>query len=336
MKSVSFSFRSQLRAAFLLFVAVMLLQPYLMGQEKAAGQYTEEEYKAMEAARAESDPAAKTALIVKFFKAYPKSSLKQYVIGDFQSMMGKLQQAQNWSAISSYGRQVIPFDPDNQYLISLLAASYQQTKNYKAFVEFGEQAYKSNPTGNMAYYLAKAYLELGNMAKFLQWGETTVDKMPENHEILLELTKQYSAAQNGAKADRYARQALKVINAATKPENMSDADWKRYTDYANATCYYVIGYNAHQQGKYDVAIGSLESSVKYHKRNDAAYYFLGQSYWQMRKLDMAMKSFAKSYLLNGSTSTAAKQHLDNLYRQTHNNSLAGLDRVIAKAQEELK
>ena len=49
-----------------------------------------------------------------------------------------------------------------------------------------------------------------------------------------------------------------------------------------------------------------------------------------------MKNFAKAYLLKGNTSKAAKQYLDNLYKSSHQNTLVGLERVIAKAQEELQ
>lgn len=325
------------RAAALLLAAAAFVQPYLMSQEKPAAQYSEEEYKAMEQIRGEADPADKAALVVKFFKAYPNSSLKEYVIGDFVAMMSKLQQAQKWDQVTQYGRQVIGFDPGNQYLIGFLAEGYRQTKNYKAFVEFGEQAYQKNPSGNLAYFLAKAYLEIGNMQKFLQWGETTVAKMPENYEIQLELVKQYSAIKNDAKADTYARQAVKTLSAMTKPpEGMSAADWKKYTDWAFATCYYQMGYYANLQNNYSAAISNLMNSVKYYKRNDAAYYYLGQAFWRQNNLAMAMMNFAKAYLLNGSTSAAARQHLENIYKASNRGSLTGLDKVLAKAQEELK
>jgi len=336
MMSVSTSFQHRFYAAVLLLAAMAFVQPYLMGQEKAAAQYTEEEYKAMEGVKAEGGAADKTALVVKFFKAYPKSALAEYVIGDFVSMMGKLQEAGKWAEVTNYGRQVVPFDSDNQYLVAMLAEGFRQTKNYRQFVDFGEKAYQTNASGNLAYYMAKAYLELGNLQKFFQWGETTVGKMPDNSEILLELTKRFSAARNDAKADKYARQCLKAVQGMSKPEGMAAGDWKQFQDHVYATCHYVMGYYAHQQNKYEAAIQNLESSTKYYKRNDAAYYFLGQSYWQTRKTDMAMKNFAKAFLLNGSTSVAAKQHLENLYKGTHGGSLTGLDRVIAKAQEELK
>ena len=331
------SFRSRLCAAVLLVVAAVCVQPYLMSQEKAAAQYTEEEYKMMEEIKAQADPAQKTALVVKFFKAYPKSGLSEYVLGDFVTAMSKLQQAQKWSELTSLCRQVVSFAPGNQYLNAYLAEGYRQTKNMKGFAEFGEQAYARNPNERLAYSLAKAYLELGNVQKFVQWGETAVAKMPEAYDIMVDLVKQFSAMRQNAKAEKYARQCIKVLQGMTKaPEGMSDADWKKYADYAYATCYYVIGDNAQQAGKYDVAVSNLQNSVKYYKRNDAAYYFLGQAYWQLRQLGPAMMNFAKAYLLNGSTSAAARQHLENLYKQTHNNTLTGMDKIIARAEEELK
>jgi tetratricopeptide (TPR) repeat protein len=337
MMPVSNSFRSKLRAVVLLLAAAAWVQPYLMSQQKAAAQYTEEEYKMMEEVKAQADPAQKTALVLKFFKAYPKSALTEYVVGDFVAAMGKLQEAQKWSELTSLCRQVVSFVPGNQYLNAFLAEGYRQTKNMKGFVEFGEQAYARNPNERLAYSLAKAYLELGNVQKFIQWGETTVAKMPEAYDIEVDLVKQFSAMRQNAKADKYAKQCIKVLQGMAKaPEGMSEADWKKYTDYAYATCYYVIGEYAQQAGRYDVAVTNLQNSVKYYKRNDAAYYFLGQSYWQLRQLGLAMMNFAKAYLLNGSSSAAARQHLENLYKQTHNNSLTGLDKVIAKAEEDLK
>lgn len=337
MMPVSISFRTRMCAAVLLFVAAACVQPYLMSQEKAAAQYTEEEYKMMEEIKAQGDPAQKTALVVKFFKAYPKSGLSEYVLADFVTAMSKLQEGQKWSELTNYCRQVVSFAPGNQYLNAYLAEGYRQTKNMKGFVEFGEQAYARNPNERLAYSLAKAYLEQGNIAKFIQWGETAVAKMPEAYDIMVDLVKQFSAMRQNAKADKYAKQCIKVLQGMTKPpEGMSEADWKKYSDYAYATCYYVIGDFAQQNGKYDVAVSNLQNSVRYYKRNDAAYYFLGQAYWQLRQLAPAMMSFAKAYLLNGSTSAAARQHLENLYKQTHSNSLTGLDKVIAKAEEELK
>ena len=63
---------------------------------------------------------------------------------------------------------------------------------------------------------------------------------------------------------------------------------------------------------------------------------LVRTFGQLQKVDLAMKNFAKAFLLKGNTSKAAKQYLDNLYKSSHQNTLVGLERVIAKAQEELQ
>jgi tetratricopeptide (TPR) repeat protein len=187
----------------------------------------------------------------------------------------------------------------------------------------------------MAYYLAKAYLELGNGAKFFQWGDRAVAKLPNNHEILLELTKQASGAGRNQTAAKYGAQCLKAIAGAEQPSNMDAGAWKQYSDHVYATCYYVVGHNSFEQQEFAAAVTNLENSVKHFKNNENAYYFLGQSYWQTRKIDLAMKNFAKAFILNGRTAAAAKQQLENLYKQTHRGSLAGLERVIDRAKAEL-
>jgi hypothetical protein len=67
-----------------------------------------------------------------------------------------------------------------------------------------------------------------------------------------------------------------------------------------------------------------------------AYYYLGMSYWQSNKLQPAMLNFAKAYVLKGSTATSARQSLEKLWKSGHRNSLAGIDTVIQRAQQELK
>ena len=127
----------------------------------------------------------------------------------------------------------------------------------------------------------------------------------------------------------------KAIQAASKPEAASEKDWKQYVSNTMATCYNIIGNVAFAAQDFAGAITNLENSLKYYGRNEIAFYHLGQSYWQQGKVDLAMKNFAKAYLLKGKTSAAAKQQLDNLYKSTHQQSLAGQERVIEKAKSEL-
>jgi tetratricopeptide (TPR) repeat protein len=307
---------------------------YALAQDNPA--YTLEEYDAYQAITGESDPAKKMDLITQFFKTYPKSTLKPHITSDFQEALKNLRDAKKWAQVITLGRQFLNAVPDDAYTVAVVAEGYSETKNYQQFVVFGEATYKTNPSGNLAYAMAKAYKELGNNVKYLEWGEKTVASLPDNYETMLEMAIIYSENQRIAESDKYAKQCLKLIQAAKKPEQMADKDWDAYSSRAFLACYLIIGSNAYQRQQYTIAIPNLENAVKYNARNDMAYYWLGECYWQARNTVLALKNYAKASLLNGRAAVPANQKLESLYKQTHANSLVGLDKVKAAAKAELE
>ncbi len=107
-------------------------------------------------------------------------------------------------------------------------------------------------------------------------------------------------------------------------------------DAGYAVAYGVIGNNAYQNRNYAEAVKNLNNAVRYYKNMEQAYYFLGNAYWQLNQLEPAMLNFAKAYLLRGSTSAAAKKYLDQLWASGHRGSLAGVERVLERARQDLK
>ncbi len=305
-------------------------------QDKDAPQYTAEEYKAYQDITAENETGKKIDLIVKFMQDYPKSALQQHVMAAYQAMMAGLQSSQRWDQLVSCGEHFIKVVPTDAYTYSMLATGYQRTNNLKQFVVFGERAFEKKADGNLAYYMAKAYKDMKDDAKYMQWGEKALTLLPDNHELLLDMAKANAAMNKTTQASKYARQGIKVLNSAAKPEGTDDKVWREYVTGGLASCYAIIGNVAYEGKDYAAAISNFESSLKYYKRNGLAYYYLGMSYWQQNKVDMAMLDLAKAYLLGGSSAAAAKQHLDNLYKSTHQQTLVGQERVINKAKEELK
>jgi tetratricopeptide (TPR) repeat protein len=302
----------------------------------AAQEYSPEEYKAYQDITAETDAAKKVAMVVKFIRENPKSTLRQHVGAAYLNTLNGLQKAGAWNQVINLGEQYVAVVPDDQFTLSALVTAYQQTKAYPKFVAFGEKVYAKNPSGNLAYYLAKAYQEMGNDAKFLTWGERAVASMPDNHEILVELARRYGVAKRNAEAAKYSGMCVKAMTGAKKPEETADDLWNRYRTSTLATCYAIAGNVAYERNDYANAISNLENSVKHFKRNDLAYYYLGLSYWQQNRIDIAMLNLAKAYLLKGNASASAKQHLDNLYKSTHGQSLVGQDKVLARAAQDLK
>ena len=140
----------------------------------------------------------------------------------------------------------------------------------------------------------------------------------------------------GNAQDKYARECLKILPTAKKPEGMEDKAWDDMVNNSYAVAYGVLGASSYQNGSYATAIKHLENALQYNNRNESAYYFLGMSYWRTNKLDSAMLNFAKAYLLKGSTSSNAKKYLEQLWSSSHRGSLVGMDRVIQRAQQDMK
>jgi tetratricopeptide (TPR) repeat protein len=312
----------------LLFAASLVLTPKLV----RAQEYTEEEYKVYEDIKAEKDSVKKTDLIIKFLKEKPKNALRPSIINEFQKIIVELRQDKKWSQIISLGDKFLDIAPDDSITISALTAAYAATNNTKGFATFGEKAYAASPSSQLAYYIARAYLELGNDAKYVQWGEKTLASQPDNLEILTGMLKRAT----GAQQLKYARMCLKALPTAKKHEEMSEETWKSTVSNAYAISYAALGGDAYQNRNYAEAIKNLDGAVKYFKRNETAYYYLGMSYWQQNKLDAAMLNFAKAYILKGTTAQSAKSYLDQLWKSSHRGSLAGLERVIERAQTDLK
>lgn len=296
----------------------------------------EEESKAYEQIKATAAPAEKAELAIKFLQKYPKGTYRDQAIYEYQTGMVALHGAKNWNSIISAGDKFLDVVPGDKFTVEYLAAAYEATGNTKGFATFGEKIYAAKPSPALATALAYAYLKLGNDAKFLQWGEKTLAGDPDNVSIAAEMIGKYLRNQNYAQTTKYARMLLKALPTAKKPENVDAKDWKNSLDSYNFTAYYALGAIAFNNNSFVQAVSNLDNAVKYNKRSDMAYYYLGMCHWQTNKLQPAMLNFAKAVVLKGSTSNAAKQNLEKLWKNSHRGALTGIDTVYKRAQQDLK
>ena len=315
----------------ILFAACLILTPSLV----RAQEYTEEEYKVFQDVQAEKDAAKKIDMIVAFLKEKPKNALRPNMVAEGQKVIVELSNAKKWSQLIAVGDKFIDVVPNDTITVNALTAAYSETGNMKGFAAMGEKAYAAKPSADLAMALARAYQQLGNEAKALQWREKVLAADPDNIEILMETMKKYAATQNMAQASKYAKQCLTLLPKATKPAGMNDQTWKSTTDNAYAVAYGVIGQEAYAKNQFAAAIPNQENAVKYYKRNDGAYFALGMSYWQSRKLDAAMLNFAKAYIIRGAYANSAKGQLDKIFASSKMTP-AAQQRVMEKAQQDLK
>ena len=331
MASHSVSYISKTLLSILFFAALVLSPAMIRAQEP-----TEEEYNALTAIQDEKVANKKADLIFSFLKEKPKSAYRPNIMAEYQKVIIDLRNAKRWNEIISMGDKFLDVAPGDDFTEKALVVAYAETNNMKGFATYGEKAYAQKPSAALAMEIARAYQKLGNDAKYNQWREKVLAQDPDNVEILIDMTQRYQASNNTAQALKYAKMCLNALPTAKKPEEIDAAKWKNTTDAGYAVAYGVIGANAYQNNRYAEAIKNFESSVKYYKRNESAYYHLGLSYWQQNKLQPAMLNFAKAYVIRGATSASAKKYLDQLYKSSNRNSLAGVERIIERAQQDLK
>lgn len=82
--------------------------------------------------------------------------------------------------------------------------------------------------------------------------------------------------------------------------------------------------------------GICNNAIAVRPKFGQAYFYLGLAYKNEQKLDEAMDNFAISHLIKSRLQKKAKQQLDIIYRSLHNGSLIGEDKIIKKAEAELK
>jgi tetratricopeptide (TPR) repeat protein len=316
----------------ILFIAGMVLAPIKVWAQEP----TEEEYKSLTDIQAEKDVTKKAELIFSFLKEKPKTAYKPNVVAEYQKSIMELRSEKKWNQIVTMGEKFMDVVPGDDFTEKALTEAYAETNNMKGFAAYGEKAYAQKPSAELAMAIARAYQKLGNDAKYNQWREKVLAQDPENIDILIDMTQRYSASQNLPQALKYARICLKALPTAKKPAEIDAQAWKNKVDAGYAVSYGVIGANAYQNNNFTEAITNFSNSVRYYKNNDSAYYHMGLSYWRQNKMEPAMLNFAKSYLLRGATSSASKKYLDQLWQSGHRNSLAGEERVLDKARQDLK
>lgn len=316
----------------ILFIASLVLVPVVV----RAQDYTEEQYKVFEDVQAEKDNAKKVDTIVSFLKENPKNGLRPNMIAEYQKVIVDLEKEKKWNQIIALGDKFLEVAPGDDFTEKALTAAYAETNNPREFAAFGEKVYASKPSTELAQEISRAYQKVGNEQKYLQWREKVLATDPDNIEILADMTKKYYASQNNAQALKFAKRCLSALPTAKKPSGLDEQAWKALTDQTYAIAYSVIGGDAYQNKRYAEAVKNLDLSVKYFKRNDTAYLILGMCYWQMNKLEPAMLNFAKAYVIRGAAANQAKQQLDTIWKNTNRGSLAGEQRMVDRATQDLK
>jgi tetratricopeptide (TPR) repeat protein len=305
-------------------------------QEPEEG-YTEEEYDAYEKATQEPDLDKRGTMLLAFMDKYPKSKLMTYIVTAYQTLMYEHQKNQRYAKLLPLAEQWLKSHPDDLHTIAYIAESANRLGQDQKYIDYALKIYAVKPDCNLAASITNSYEKIGNKEKSLEWTEKlfSCSEFDGNSTIRMIFVKKYWDEKKLDKAAQYAGLALKALEAAKKPDDKSDADWRKDRSEVIASCNNIIGLNYYEKEKYAEAIKSLEKVVKV-KKDCTAYYYIGLSQWKLDQVDDAMLSFAVAARCGGGDrADEAKVHLEKLYKAIHNNTLIGIEKINTKAERVL-
>lgn len=350
-----------------LAVSVVPLYSQAAAEQKQPQAKTKAEYDAYLVLFNEQNPGKKAELATKFLADYPETEFKMYV---YQMQINSYAQLGSADKVVETGEKFATDFPQadantRKFVLQRMMAAYQQLNNFEKTVEYGEKLLEIDPKdlpslltlssilperlptdeAKRAAQLDKA-LDYANRAKAeiellqkpaqfadAQWTEeknkllATVnssiglvhlnrkeyDKAIQQYEISTSLTKTnpIDFYRLGVAYTSLARNAAKDLNEIVAAMNQLQTELQNASDAAVK--------EEKEKRLLELKAKSQESEKQFP---------------EMR--DKAIDSLAKSVYLKGLTEQQARTELERLYKSKNNNTLDGLDALIAQAGESLK
>ncbi len=343
-----------------MMTAATFCAAYVGAQEKISPisdyQY-KKDYAQVEGIMKEADLQKRADLLMGFQKSHPISKMLDYVALQYLECLKPVVQKKDWATVISkeegflalvpsqktveaagipvgvdefVKKQLIP--SQNSFYQALLAA-YYESNNFPKAADMGERSYALTQDKSMAATLANIYLKMQNFDKYLSYGDKVLAAYPltQSYGMALQMMQVCFQRQNSAKAMEL---LTKVVEAFPDkpPAGVKPEEWNLYL----ATYWTPKALEVYKQKDYTKAVELFQKVISFSpKGDDIPYYYIGMSKWNSKDPEGAIPYFAKAMVLGKSNAAKAKQYLEELYKARHNDSLDGLDQVVAKAKADL-
>jgi tetratricopeptide (TPR) repeat protein len=314
------------------------------------------DYAQYEGIKKEADIQKRADLLKAFVKEHPISRILLYVATDYMECVRPLIEKKDWAKAIATEESFLALVPDDKtvqaagipvgveefmkeqllptrklLLSSLIAANYQ-SNNFPKAAEAAEKVYAMAPDKSLLPVLADIYLKSQNADKYLEYGQKILAEYPieQGYSTALQMAQIYIQKQDVKTATELLTKVMDVYGDKLPP-NLQEATWNPTRAFA----YGVIASGIYATKDYTKALEVYEKVAKFDPKREDAYYFIGMCKWQNKDPEGAIEAFAKSVVLNKTYSERARKYLEDLYKARHNDSLDGLDAVLAKAKSDL-
>jgi tetratricopeptide (TPR) repeat protein len=225
----------------------------------------------------------------------------------------------NWGRIQTAKLESVK-DNENYIAQSLLGAAYavkDPSRRANYFLRFAKM-YPDTPQGEQALTLAvSSYQQAQNRAKMQEVANAALAKDPNNVGILLVLADDFSEKPDQLdRAEAYAKKASTLLDAAKKPDNLTDDQWKQQTSIQKGLALSALGQVNIEKKQNAVAVDNLTKAAPLLKSNAALYarnqYRLGFAYLNLKKNPEAKQAFTDAASLDTPYKGPAQQKLTEL------------------------
>jgi tetratricopeptide (TPR) repeat protein len=225
----------------------------------------------------------------------------------------------NWTRIKT---EKLGSLKDNQDYIeqSLFRAAYG-IKDPKAKADALQRIakmYPDTPQAEQALTLAaSAYQQAQDRAKMQAVANSVLAKNPDNIGILLLLADDYSERGDQLdKAEQCAKKATMLLDAAKKPDNLTEDQWKQQISIQKGLALSALGQVNIQKKQNALAVDSLTKAAPLLKANPFIYarnqYRLGFAYLNLKRNPEAKQAFTDAASLDTPYKGPAQQKLTEL------------------------
>lgn len=226
---------------------------------------------------------------------------------------------ENWARMKTEKLESIKENED--YIEqSLLRAGYAvKDPSKKAdYLQRFAKMYSDTPQGEQALTVAaSAYQQAQNRPKMQEVANSILAKDPNNIGILLLLADDYSErADQLDKAEAFAKKASSLLDAAKKPDDLTEDQWKQQSSIQKGLALSALGQVDIGKKQNAVAVDILTKATPLLKSNAALYarnqYRLGFAYLNLKKNPEAKQAFTEAASLDTPYKGPAQQKLTEL------------------------
>jgi tetratricopeptide (TPR) repeat protein len=177
------------------------------------------------------------------------------------------------------------------------------------------QIYPESPYANQAFGVAAtSYQQAQNTPKMLEVANGLLSKDPNNLGMLLLLSDYYcDKTDQLTKAETYAKKAISLLDAAPKPEGVTDEQWAQQKSLQKGLALSSLGQVNIEKKDNAQAVQNLKAAASLLKPDDGSYgrnqYRLGYALLNLKKTAEAKEAFTQAASVNGPYKSLAQDKL---------------------------